>query len=493
VEYGAEDAPIRVTPGTPFPITDAAVLANIQTLIAGINSSEAARSADASVLLASISAVETARNADADALIASVNAAETARNADADTLVATLTSAEAARDADATTLVTSVNAAETARNADADALNAAVTAAEAARNADADALNAIVTAAEAARNADADALNATVTAAEAARNSDSDDLISNLNSIEIARNADADALNTAVALLAKDTVLQAVRDRLPSTLVNDRLKVEAAGVSDVSDTQTLAALNNAATVAVPHGATQVAISFTSGSVITAVISFEVSFDNATTYVNLALARGDAVSTATAASFTLTAAATNQWWEGAIPVGATHVRARISSFTSGGPIVTKVTAGEGGPDSSVTATINTQLPGGSNTMGAIYGAGQWIDANSTAQAANATVTGTSRDLTGQATATNFTNSARLGEYRVSATADVAGTLYLEHSRDNVTWRRIKSVALAAAAGAGTSFYGEIVHPPSTRYVRAVFINGATIQTYFMLQELWVSTS
>ena len=110
------------------------------------------------------------------------------------------------------------------------------------------------------------------------------------------------------------------------------------------------------------------------------------------------------------------------------------------------------------------------------------------ATSTTLAASATFTGTGRDLLATATATAFSAAGVYGkEYRISAAADVVGDLYLEVSRDNTTFRRVKKVTAVQNAGAGQAFYAEINHVPSTRYARAVYINGAGAQTYFMLQE------
>lgn len=111
-------------------------------------------------------------------------------------------------------------------------------------------------------------------------------------------------------------------------------------------------------------------------------------------------------------------------------------------------------------------------------------GIWFDDSATVLAAAATFTGASRDLTVTATATAFRNAATYAaEVRVSGESDQAGTLWLEVSRDNTNWRRVKSVPTAAVTGGGQ--YAEIVHRPSWRYVRVGFTNGATLQTRFAL--------
>jgi hypothetical protein len=129
--------------------------------------------------------------------------------------------------------------------------------------------------------------------------------------------------------------------------------------------------------------------------------------------------------------------------------------------------------------AVTGTVTANLGAGTTRAGFIASAGIWHDDSSTSLAANATFTGTSRDLTVTATATAFANAATYAqEFVVSAETDVSGTLWIEASRDNATWRRVKSVATAAVTGGGQ--YAEIVHRPSWRYVRVGFTNGATVQ-------------
>ncbi|MEN6386435.1 MAG: hypothetical protein ABFD79_14750 [Phycisphaerales bacterium] len=135
----------------------------------------------------------------------------------------------------------------------------------------------------------------------------------------------------------------------------------------------------------------------------------------------------------------------------------------------------------------TGTTTATLAASAVRAGFIASSGIWFDDSATTLAANATFTGTSRDLTVTATATAFANAATYAkELRVSAESDVSGTLWLEVSRDNTTWRRVKSVATAAVTGGGQ--YAEIVHLPSWRYARVGFTNGATIQARFTINSV-----
>ena len=131
-----------------------------------------------------------------------------------------------------------------------------------------------------------------------------------------------------------------------------------------------------------------------------------------------------------------------------------------------------------------------LGAGTARVGFAAGAGIWYDDSAVALAAAASFTGTARDLTVTATATAMANAATYAkELRVSAESDQSGTLWLEVSRDNTNWRRVKAVATAAVTGGGQ--YAEIVHRPSWRYARVGFTNGATLQTRFAIGSMAVA--
>lgn len=126
-----------------------------------------------------------------------------------------------------------------------------------------------------------------------------------------------------------------------------------------------------------------------------------------------------------------------------------------------------------------ATNTPTLAAGTNRAAFIAKAVINHSDTTTALLANASFTGASRDLTVTAAGTQVANAAAfVDEYRTSAESDQSGTLWLEVSVDNTTWRRVKSVATVAVAGGG--HYAEIIHPPSWRYARTGFTNGATAQ-------------
>ena len=184
------------------------------------------------------------------------------------------------------------------------------------------------------------------------------------------------------------------------------------------------------------------------------------------------------------------------WEMSVN-GLKRVRVRCTARTSGTQswrFVLGTYATEPIPGAQVSATqpVSGTVTAGAGTarVGFIAGAGIWYDDSAVALAAAASFTGTSRDLTVTATATAFANAATYAkELRVSAESDQSGTLWLEVSRDNTNWRRVKSVATAAVAGGGQ--YAEIIHRPSWRYARVGFTNGATLQTRFSIGSLAVA--
>lgn len=111
--------------------------------------------------------------------------------------------------------------------------------------------------------------------------------------------------------------------------------------------------------------------------------------------------------------------------------------------------------------------------------------QWAS-NITALGSAATFTGTSRDLFNVAVNVDTSVSAYAQEYRILAISNVTGTLNLEVSVDNATWRRVAAEA-TSAADTGGLFVAEVRHFPVARYARAVYVNGGTAQTHFTLVE------
>lgn len=224
-----------------------------------------------------------------------------------------------------------------------------------------------------------------------------------------------------------------------------------------------------------------------------VVQFEGSFDGGTTYWPLLLANG-AVAAAPGSARWLPVNGV-EWFEGALPAGATHVRARVSSWAAPtGTINVRVAQAVAGYETAVSVasgSISTTSVASNVRLGHIATAGIWQDDTSIALTASATYTGTLRDLTATATGTAFASASMYAaEFRALAISDVTGSLYLEVSRDSTTWRRFKRVDTTQVE-AGGLFAAEINYRPATRYARVVYINGADAQTHFLLQSLYLA--
>lgn len=162
-------------------------------------------------------------------------------------------------------------------------------------------------------------------------------------------------------------------------------------------------------------------------------------------------------------------------------GLKYVRFRATAHTSGTAAYSAV-ALEDEIDAVIGAVISlvagsqVTLAAGSALVGQVFNADNtfWNE-SVTAQAAAATVTGAARDVGVAAAAAH-----RYAAFNAFAFADQAGTLRIEISTDNVTWRRASAdVAVAANAPVHLSV------PITARFYRAVYVNGATLQTQFML--------
>jgi len=172
----------------------------------------------------------------------------------------------------------------------------------------------------------------------------------------------------------------------------------------------------------------------------------------------------------------------------VNIAARYMRLRMTTATTAGTTAFTV-YGSQSPALSTATTVQGSLTANASTarIGYVAGHGVWYDDSAVVLAAAATFTGTSRDVVALTTGTFFNVSGTMAkELRTSAESDQTGTLWLEVSRDNTNWRRIKSVATAAVTGGG--FFAEIVHRPSWRYARVGFTNGATLQTRFTIGSI-----
>ena len=215
------------------------------------------------------------------------------------------------------------------------------------------------------------------------------------------------------------------------------------------------------------GSVQVVSTGTAGNFI-----FEQSNDNIN-WVTLPVWSG-ATATASAIVATITANVSSTIYT--FPVRARFIRLRIATTITGGSIqaFTRLST-----ESYAPLPINATLVASSVRAGFVANAGIWYDDTSTALLAGVTFAGTSRDAAAAVTGAAFSSASSYAEeVRACAESDVAGTLWLEISRDNANWRRVRSVATSAITGGGQ--VAELTYQPAWRYWRIGFTNGGINQ-------------
>jgi hypothetical protein len=244
-------------------------------------------------------------------------------------------------------------------------------------------------------------------------------------------------------------------------------------VSDTKTTGVIGAVNDAVTLLLPEASGNASVAI-SGTWV-GLISFEITFDN-TFWQALQMNYGH---TTGSISSGITS---NGWTEGALPAGAVAIRARFSAFTSGTATVI-VSTGQGAYEATPTVSIGSALLASGSRIGATGTPGIAFTDTTANLAAAGTITTTVRDSlpSGVATA-NIGTTSYPRAFRIWAASDVVGTVNLEISADNTTFHRIDSQSLVAV-GSSFAFFKE--YPVMTRYYRMVYVNGATIQTKFIL--------
>ena len=145
----------------------------------------------------------------------------------------------------------------------------------------------------------------------------------------------------------------------------------------------------------------------------------------------------------------------------------EITAGRGQIVEGQAIAARMVAGS---TTAVTGTVTVAGSANTTSQDNIY----WNE-STTAQAISATLTGTARDVGVAAAAAH-----RYGKFRAFAFADQGGTMRLECSNDNTTWRRATADVTVTA---NTPALAEC--PVLTRYHRVVYVNGGVAQTLFML--------
>lgn len=155
------------------------------------------------------------------------------------------------------------------------------------------------------------------------------------------------------------------------------------------------------------------------------------------------------------------------------------------------LAVEVVGGRGntGANSGVPVTLPA-APASSSRIGAVTSQGIWQQISVAAQAISAVSTGTARDLQVAVAGSASGSTAYFKEYRSLVWADQPGTLYVEVSPDNVTWRRVRAIPTTVVL-AGNNV-AEVSYLPTVRYARSVFVNGATANTAFLHADAYFSS-
>lgn len=167
-----------------------------------------------------------------------------------------------------------------------------------------------------------------------------------------------------------------------------------------------------------------------------------------------------------------------------PASNTNAAIQFVSVQDYVELTAEITAGRGQSTAGQSMAVN--VTGGTVAATVSLGTVSNVDnvfwnESVTAQAISATVTGTARDA-GVAVAV----AHRYAQFNAFAFANQDGTLRIEASTDNVTWRTVSTVALAANDSK------VLTVPVMARYHRAVYVNGATAQTAFMLNTAFTTS-
>lgn len=206
----------------------------------------------------------------------------------------------------------------------------------------------------------------------------------------------------------------------------------------------------------------------SAGITAGAIIFEQTNDNSsTTGIALPAQELSVITANPIVAATTIAASTRRAWQ--VPITMKYIRVRISTAFAGGTVQAFASFSQQPytyPAINVQQATATSLNVQNTPQSNIF-----YNETTTVLAASATFTGTARD-TGVAAAAAHRYSA----FNAFALADAAGTMRIECSNDNTTWRRMTAdVAVAANTPVILSV------PVTTRYHRVVYVNGAGAQT------------
>lgn len=168
----------------------------------------------------------------------------------------------------------------------------------------------------------------------------------------------------------------------------------------------------------------------------------------------------------------------------IPAGATHVKLKLISATSGN-VAVKLYLGESGLH-QVSLRGGVSLTASTARVGFVARSAVWVRESTTPVNANLTITGGSRNTFSTSSGIALNTSISYGDkFAASAGANVVGTLIIDASPDSgTTYYPVASVTLTQIGGAG-NFGAYLETPIVEATMRARLVNGASNQAHAYL--------
>jgi len=265
-----------------------------------------------------------------------------------------------------------------------------------------------------------------------------------------------------------------LRDSLPTAVSSSNpLPVLSKPEVVSTATGTIGALNDSVTIAVTSEFKTVSVSCSSGN-LAATVRVTFSLDGGTAYSTVIGRQPDANSSVTQL-VVIGASAPGKAIECAIPIGATHIKAVCTVYTSGSSGIKIILSSTPKVQQQIVA-----LDASDNRLGYVAAAGITYTDTTTALGSSATFTSTTRDLTGAigsgsafSTATSYAKTMS-----ICVVQDVAFTLQLLGSTDN--FAAVSEIYRSIAATAvGSNYVAEVdANSPAWRYFQYKIVNGAS---------------
>lgn len=270
-----------------------------------------------------------------------------------------------------------------------------------------------------------------------------------------------------------------------SLLTDTSGRLQPGDLPVLTNTGTIGSISDGATLAIPTGYKTAEAWLTTGNLSASVVIF-FSFDGGSTYPAQGTAkRLDTASVANGLVITGTNVV-GKAIRATIPVGATHARVGVSSYTSGSSDAVIALMGAA---HTIQVTADAVLGASTAKVGFIAASGIPIIETSTPLSGAGTFSGAVRDTWAVASGSTFNSSASYHKtFAAAAGSDVAGTLYIVGNNDNGVQFYPVASAAASQFGLGGNYSAAIKVDCAYRYMKAYYVNGAGAQARFTLSAV-----